>query len=202
MPNPSRFTLLKRRCRELQRHLIPAPSPTGAYSARQLDLTRAYRLLVHAEFEAFLEDRVKDVFLAAQAKWNKSRASSRSLAALLAYAQDGRSVPEALAGAAQTDFQRRVQEVLSQHLHKVRNNNGVKRKNVLALLLPAGVDEATLDNTWLNAMEAFGSARGHVAHSSSLVAHAIDPQTEVANVATLLKGLEPINDMLDDLLLR
>ena len=49
--------MLQSRLSELRKNMLPATfSPTGDYSARQLDRSRGYRMLVHAEIEAFLED--------------------------------------------------------------------------------------------------------------------------------------------------
>ena len=57
-----RYKLLSRRINELRRHLLPAKfDPTGTYSPRVHERCRAFRLLVHAEFEAFIEDRVSEV---------------------------------------------------------------------------------------------------------------------------------------------
>ncbi len=62
----ARFLLLGRRINKLQKHFIPKRfSPTASYSDRQRDHARAFRLLAHAEIEAYLEDRAKELAVTA-----------------------------------------------------------------------------------------------------------------------------------------
>ena len=49
--------------------------PTGTYSERKLDRTRAYKILVHAEIEFFIENILLDVVQREYRRWiiSKSR---------------------------------------------------------------------------------------------------------------------------------
>jgi len=66
MPRSKRLSQLENRLETLEKHFLPAEkdfSLTGNYSKEQHDKTKAYLLLVHAELEAYFEDRARCVFL-------------------------------------------------------------------------------------------------------------------------------------------
>ena len=66
MSSSSRFRTLTKELNRLERQFLPKINPTGIYSDRQLALTIAYRVLAHAEIEAYLEDRVQKVAIDAK----------------------------------------------------------------------------------------------------------------------------------------
>ena len=55
MPSSARFQQLENRIKELE-NLLPVVNISGNYSQKEIDLTRSYCLLCHAEIEAYLED--------------------------------------------------------------------------------------------------------------------------------------------------
>src|SRR5437763_1965954 len=84
MPASARFKELKKRLRELRMHMLPATfSPTGDYSDRQLDRARGYRLLAHAEIEAFIEDVTFDAAKKSVSGWDKTKQVSDCLFCLI-----------------------------------------------------------------------------------------------------------------------
>src|SRR5271170_1595608 len=57
-----RYRELERRLKKLRSRFLPkAFSPTGDYTDRELDHARGYRLLVHAEIEAYLEESAQRI---------------------------------------------------------------------------------------------------------------------------------------------
>ena len=78
-------------------------------------------------------------------------------------------------------------------------NNGIKREDVLRLLLPIGINESEIDETWLATTNSFGSSRGQVAHTSNRVYNAPDPKSEYDTVKEILDGLFEIDDKLLEL---
>ena len=77
MSNSKRYHQLFSRLLKIKTHFLPKQfSPTGTYSQRQLDLARGYRLLAHAEVEAFIEDIAWDALIKKVALWKNKRKSS------------------------------------------------------------------------------------------------------------------------------
>jgi len=80
-----------------------------------------------------------------------------------------------------------------------RKNHGVKEENVLALLLPLGVHADQLDPTLLADLSSFGTARGEVAHTSTVgIAKWADPKDELDRASALVASLLGLDEVLND----
>lgn len=75
----------------------------------------------------------------------------------------------------------------------LRQNNGIKVKNLKRIFLPLGVNFRELDEAWLAGMESFGTARGEIAHSSIGLLHPVDPASERDTVMSLYAGLAALD---------
>ncbi|MEW2608900.1 HEPN domain-containing protein [Streptomyces sp. NPDC047880] len=198
MPS-SRFQELENRVAELEKHLIPSPfDPTGSYDDVVYEHTRAYRVLVHAEFEAFIEDRVIEVVNTAFSRWEYSGVISTSLLSVVAYKESLHAMPETLSDASQKkkypDLKARVEAAKNEFNRYVRTqNHGIKEKNLLRLLMPIGVTEKEIDSVWLSLTETWATARGEVAHKSAKMQVRPDPQKEVKTVKQILDGFREVD---------
>ena len=85
MPKSVRFRTLTQQLNRLKKQFIPKINPLGSYFDRQLALTLAYRVLVHAEIEAYFEDRVGEVVLNAKKNWDNQGKTCRTLICLLGF---------------------------------------------------------------------------------------------------------------------
>ncbi|MET8556375.1 HEPN domain-containing protein [Streptomyces sp. NPDC004959] len=194
-----RFQELETRITELEKHLIPSPfDPTGSYDDVVYEHTRAFRVLIHAEFEAFIEDRVIEVVNTAYSRWEYSGVISTSLLSVVAYKESLHAIPESLSDASQKkkypDLKARVEAAKNEFNRYVRTkNHGIKEKNILRLLMPIGVTEDEIDPVWLNLTETWATARGEVAHSSAKMQVRPDPQNEVKTVRQLLSGFRDVD---------
>src|SRR6185312_3872597 len=86
MPQSRRYRLLASRLEQLRRTMLPRRfSPKGDYSAAQLDRTRGYRLLAHAEVEAFIEDKASELVSRAFNAWRSDSKPRHTITTLLAF---------------------------------------------------------------------------------------------------------------------
>lgn len=206
MARSQRYRELVKRTNELRRNLLPRVlSPTGQYNSRQYDRARAYRLLVHSEIEAYIEDRVKAISLEAMRQWQTVRKLNQVTVALLAFSDlKFDSPPETLnptrGNRVVPSTSDRLVAANNRFLHEVRSNHGIKEKNLLQLLFPIGVQEQDLDITWISSMDSFGTQRGEIAHTSFKTQQLIDPASEIATVNNLLDGLKGLDEILNELL--
>ncbi|MFE6803950.1 HEPN domain-containing protein [Streptomyces sp. NPDC057681] len=198
-----RFDELTARIDELRRHFIPKQfEPTGTYDDSVYEYARAFRVLVHAEFESFIEDRVIEVIDLAVTRWNSSRTVSPVLVAALAYRESAFSFPDSLADASQRrskypELSARIESTRSElHKYARKQNHGIKERNLLKMLLPVGVLEADLDVVWLGNTNTWASKRGEVAHNSAKVQVRLDPQKEDETVKEILKGFGDLDELL------
>lgn len=205
MPTSTRFRELRKRLRALRRHLLPRRfSPTGAYDDRVLDRARGYRLLVHAEIEAFIEDIAKNALISQAKAWKNGRKATQLIVSLLASYHSGfpgkENDPATLPVTSRPVLKERVDEAVEkatvQYLNKLTDNHGVRLDNLRRLLLPVGVDLDMLDQTWLTNIDEFGKRRGELAHKTVGAQQAIDPQTEYLEVQALLVGLKNLDEII------
>jgi len=169
-----------------------------------IDRARAYRLLVHAEVEACIEDIVRDLASNEYKAWELDRTPRPCLLAMVSFygtkfPEIPEVVPAALSSVTPGFMKDRVQTARNAYMRVIATNHGVKEKHLLRLLLPIGVQENQLDRTWLATMDSFGSGRGDVAHQSFRTQQPPDPATELATVAQIVTGLRQVDALIGQL---
>lgn len=200
---------MSRRLRELRRHLLPARfDPTGTYPDRIHERARAFRLLIHAEFEAYIEDRVSEVAHTRFLAWKTQRKASRCLVSLVAYYEgaQARNDPTSLLTPPPPGKQ---SPLIEERIERAKNalttyaktyNHGVREANLLKLLLPLGVEIHELDMMWLSSIDSWAATRGEYAHQSGTKIRSLpDPQDELRMARALLKGFKTIDLAIDKL---
>jgi len=205
--NSKRYHQLSSRLSILKNHFLPKQfSPTGTYSRKQLDLARGYRLLAHAEVEAFIEDIAWDALLKKVALWKSKRKASDLIICFLScyhsgwgtgFDEEGLSPQSSKAHtkAAEEAAESVVDIAVGQFRELVSKNHGVREINLRRVVLPIGVRISGLDQSWINTMDTFGKLRGEVAHKAVGVQQQIDPYTEYQNVQYLLTGLKTLDEL-------
>ncbi len=212
MPKSVRFRILTKELSRLKKQFIPKINPAGLYSDRQLALTLAYRVLAHAEIEGYLEDRVWEVALNAKKNWDTKGKTCRSLICLLAFSgQMMESPPDTLSPKKITKqvpdekikISKKIDLAINSFQRVIDQNHGIKEANLLALLLPIGIDTDYLDPAWLATMNTFGEERGIVAHTSatSTTIQAPDPATELGRVEQIIsQELREVDELINNLM--
>lgn len=207
-----RFKKMRSRLKELRKHMLPTTfSPTGNYTDRQEDRARGYRLLAHAEIEAYLEDVSQHTVIKAIDRWKKEGQPSKPLIAFLTSYHSSWSVNddilnEEIINIAKTriNIKESVDYVIDcaqkQFMQRVKNNHGIKKNNFHMLILPTGIDPLELDASWIVSLNNFGSQRGVVAHTSKITTIQLNPKDELNTVETLIAGLEDLDKRINKLL--
>ncbi len=174
--------------RDLRQLFVVATRLSPAYTRQELDRLRAYRLLVHAEIESYLEDRARWAAQRAVARFAAGR-PTQALAGLFAYEdRPSQELPRGIDVGTHA-LLTRAHKALIRYEYGVGRNNGIKEENLLSLLLPIGCREPDLDSLWVTEMTQFGTDRGSVAHSAVKTQQPMDPDTEVKRVQRLVAGL-------------
>ncbi|MEV6341867.1 HEPN domain-containing protein [Actinoplanes sp. NPDC051851] len=198
-----RFDELQQRLEDLRRHFLPVEfDETGTYDDVVYEHARAFRVLSHAEFEAFIEDRALYVLNEDFRRWEDSGVTSLSLLAAVAFRESVHAMPESLNDAIQNkrkypSLEDRIKAAKNDFSTYVRTrNHGIREKNLIKLLMPLGFSEIDLDITWVAATDAWAMERGKVAHASGKMQVRPDPQVEWKTVNTILKGFRDIDEMM------
>ncbi|MBD2629763.1 HEPN domain-containing protein [Trichormus variabilis] len=212
MPKSTRFRILTRELNRLKKQLIPKPSLTGLYSNRQLTRTIAYRVLAHAEIESYLEERALEVVRNAKNIWDNTGKINLTLICLLGFSGlNMDEPPETLSPQRgsrtvkdeKIKIKKKIDLALANFNRVINENHGLKEKNLLALLLPIGLDIRDLDTSWLATMNTFGENRGEVAHKSATfysINQQINPVDEVNMVKQIIQELLRIDELMNQLM--
>jgi hypothetical protein len=213
MSRSSRFITLTKELNRLKRQFLPKINPPGIYySDRQLALIIAYRVFAHAEIEAYLEDRVKKVAIDAKTDWDNYGKTSRTLLSLLAFSGEVMDVPpdtlSPIKGSKKVllekiKLDKKIELAVNCFIRTINQNHGLKEANILALLLPIGVDSNDLDLNLLVQLNTFGEERGLVAHSSATsyrMKQPPDPVDELSKIEQITQGLLQIDELISALI--
>ncbi len=126
--------------------------------ANQIKL-RALVSLIHAEFETYFEQLGFFVISNYQNNTLTKRQKAKINYSIICY---GTKVYE---GASETITNRIEGNIV--HLKGViANNNGIKEKDILKIILPLSFPVAQINQTWMNTINSFGSMRGDLIHNS------------------------------------
>jgi len=206
MSTSKRWKDLEREIGALRKHFLPDPfNPLGSYanSTRVQAHTRAFLVLSHAEIECYLEEWAKEIARASEVVWNSSRKVTAPLAFLLSTLAERLEVPTTILGPKGKDSPQRLVEasvkLFQKYYKQIKDNNGVREKNVLALFAPLGVSATALSSTLLLNLDSFGALRGtHAHHSAKAVPSVLDPETEYKRVIGLIDELIALDKWLVD----
>jgi hypothetical protein len=215
MITSTRYRGLVDEIKRLREDLLPVRfNRSGRYSRKDETKTLSYRVLVHAEIEAYLEDRVWDIALEAVKIWKEKNKVSKIILALLAFS--GRLMekpPNSMypEQQSQTDkwdekikLSKKIDLAMNDFHRVLEQNHGIKEENVMSMLLPIGVDCEDLDVVLLADLNSYGESRGIVAHKSSQAYRTqqqLDPNEELKKVKTLVKDLNKIDSLLNKLII-
>ncbi len=183
--------------------MLPRYLRTGLYRDREYDRTRGFRVLAHAEVEAFLEEICEEFAKRAVAAWNADGRPRRSIDAIVATGEgvargtrrlvwaDGTSqltprrtpITTSTVASGLAAYQRLV----------IQKNHGLKDSNILNLTARIGILATELDSVWLANMKSFGDARGETAHTSRRTQSQPDPRNESKTLIAVVEGFRPLD---------
>lgn len=157
----------------------------------------AFRLLVHAEIEGYMENKAKDGLSLFRSKISSGNLDLKTIASIYAI-----SIAIAIAGNDKVslpiswnynsdDFKEKVEDVLKQCDRLIVNNNGIKGSSYFMLSLMAGKLPEDIDQGLGATLTSYGRSRGDVAHKSVVHVRTFSaPSAELSVAKQLLAGLE------------
>lgn len=185
MPVSVLYKKLKQRISILKKQFLKfQPSD----SSENQDKLRAFKLLVHAEIESYIENAVLEVWSKCDTEWKTNKKVITPLKFLIMF-----STSRFEANDQQLTKNTRIDQILTSFKTSINNNNGIKKKNILQLVVPLGIDYSSIDPTWLSTIDSYGSSRGDVAHNSFSVQKQLDKKDELNNLDFVLKGIKKMD---------
>jgi RiboL-PSP-HEPN len=214
MSQSSRFKILVRELTRLRKHLLPRKFEETEvdYSDRKLSYFIAYRVLAHAEIESYLEDIALEAARYAIKAWKEREETHKILLSLLAFSGRNMEPPPVTLSPMKGSktlseekfkLEKKIDLASNSFNRCIKENHGLKEQNILALLLPIGIDVDDLDPSWLTTMNTFGESRGIAAHTSASsykVTQPPNPKIEYDTITDILKGLKDIDQLINKLM--
>jgi hypothetical protein len=214
-----RLRRLGARERSLRATLLGASTTWGAPpSASEIDRALAYRVLMHAEIEQYLEDLVRHSIMAAQHLFLRDGKLGYVARNAIVHHQASRYLKQdasALVDLCDSSIMAHMPRILDTTKDGIEgatlgNNNGVKPKDVRFLMGILGLSLSDIDPTLLDALKVFGTERGDAAHlglreirrrfssrsspgNAPRIARLPTPSDEVASVDAVLKLLPSLD---------
>jgi hypothetical protein len=151
--------------------------------------------------ESYIEEWAKDIVRSSETLWLASRRISQPLHFVLATLAQRIDIPPTLVGPNVKDSPQRLDEEMAKlfprYYKRIKDNNGIKEGNILALLGPLGVPATTFGSTLLPNLDSFGKLRGtHAHYSVKAVATPLDPETEYKRARDLVNELADLDQWL------
>ena len=178
----SRFSELKQKFIQDQ---LEAEADDPSFVA-DLDRLAAFRLLVHAEIEEFLESKAEEGLNALDSAFKGGAQAVRAnLCLMVIGATLGK--PAKFDAAQWASY---ALEVLASARMAVKENNGIKQASFQQLAVFSGKMPDETDVVLSSALNAYGKSRGDVAHKSAIRVRTIRaPSAELKDAEDLLMGL-------------
>jgi hypothetical protein len=167
---PSRqYTDMQSRIEDLKSRFVDFEIPFERdATVHELDCIAAFRLLVHAEVETFIEDRIKHAISEVSRTWKQHRAFGQCLLHMMikwlpVMAKEGKPTNIPMDRA---ELDLRVEYCVGKAKDEVNENNSIKRDALLRMSFSAGLLPEDLSEPLLTALDGYGRERGDVAHQS------------------------------------
>lgn len=185
------FRCLKKRIASIERNFCPKMKPNGDYTQKEEDNIRAYLFLTHAELEFYFEEVAQHKSKNAYLNFKKNHSfKSTILMSICAYDNSNKKGD---------NFVHKVEHCHTEYVKSLVKNNGIKNSNITNILLPLGILDSEIDQTWLSTLSSFGSTRGEIAHKSASAQQKINPQDIKNNIILILKELDILDQKIKKL---
>ncbi len=165
-------------------------------TSEELDRIAAFKLLVHAELEGFVEARTTYAVDEALRLWKAQRKVTRALM-MLALRWSAIDECRLSFGVANTEFDQQVERCAQRAREEIDANNGIKLEALQRLACSAGFLVDDLQATLTGAANSYGKDRGDVAHKPvGKVRSLNDPRAEAAAARGLVDELKAFDEHL------
>lgn len=199
MPS-AEHTALSTRISELAKRFVDFDIPLDRDpSAFELDMIASFKLLAHAEFETFIETRIRETIKQGIETWKVDKRVTRALFGLLLrwypyFEQDKNPFASPQTLASVTDLIELLERKAERELDE---NNGIKKEAFSRLCHSVGILLDDLSPVFLAAVESYGKNRGDIAHNAvGKVRTLNDPRVEVSDALQIVGFLDQFDQQL------
>jgi hypothetical protein len=190
--NSNEYQELQRRLAELKTQFMEFEIPIDRNAtSTELDRIAAFKLLMHAEIETFIEDRILRAINENSNQWVVTKVVSRpQLNLLLRWSEHSTEEDRFRDAHDRVRLDELVVRCEKRARDEVRRNNSIKKDAFLRMCCSAGLTVQDLDSTLLAELDSFGKTRGDVAHKGAGKVRVLNaPAVEVKSVENIVSLL-------------
>lgn len=158
------------------------------------DLIKSFILLCHAELESYFENICIKIISKNKASFDNNNIVTKPLLALSL--MSGRTFKEE--DKTLQTAKERLDKLYTNYFATIKNNNGIKEKNLKNILPHIGIEMNSIDSILLSQLTAFGEKRGHTAHNAQKVIRRFND--EITSINNIIVGLEDLDKKFKELL--
>lgn len=197
MPS-QQYSNLRQRHEVLVRRFVDFAIPLDRDpTSHELDMIASFKLLMHAEIETFIEDRVTFAIAESVRNWYDRKVPTSCLFHLIV-----RWYPWFEKDRNPFVNPRSVQQIgdliamcVRKASDEIAQNNGIKQAAFTRLACSGGLLNDDLSGTLLASLESYGTSRGDVAHKAvGRVSSLKDPRVEADDARQLVQLLEQFDE--------
>lgn len=199
---------LRNNITEIEKCFLPPQNPLGTYNKDELLRINAYIALSHSEIENFIESEVLTVCRKSVVEYESTGVINQVILGLLCFSgltydeppENKQNLKNDKNWDDKTIISNKIKKAESVFNNKIRTqNNGIKEKDILNMLLPIGYPLKEIDDVFLTEMNDFGKQRGEIAHTSNInivTKQQIDPYTIKKRIDDIINQLSLIEENL------
>ena len=196
------YQYLEHRLVELRAQFVDFEIPLDREpNSDELSNIAAFKLLIHAEVQTYIEDRIIRAINESVDEWCNKKQMSRCVLNLLLGWSDASGGAEKYPTVHDiSGLNRTIKMCANRVIREISDNNGIKREAFLWLSFAAGIFSDEIDSTLLNELQSFGKARGDVAHKSiGKVRTLYAPNIEAESAQNIVNLLGHFDNNLDSI---
>lgn len=170
-------------------------------TSRSQLMLKAYLILVHAEFESYIESIITEKTDIALNNYVKLKELDKTIGGIVAYSNMVYEAPNKFVDANDPKARKTFDTIVNKECKMFKQeikylNNGIKIKNIAPLISKIGLDINSFDETEMNELEIFGENRGFIAHNSIGINRVIDYSTEENHIQNIILLFSKIDNMI------
>lgn len=157
---------------------------------------KAYVLLVHAELEKYFE--ILAIMIAKDSFFEFDTNKNPTLPLLSLTSTNLYIIKDHKSKDSDIDFKTRVRGFFSRYIALVKENNGIKAKNVYELFWMLGVSKDAIGDNLLSLLDSYGTKRGAIAHTGKLASkQLLNIKDEENSVRQLIEEIDEFDSFIE-----
>jgi hypothetical protein len=185
------FKHLLKQVRKLRNELLTSKPSVALPVPNQTSHIRAFVVFIHAEFEYYFEEVIKELVECTKLYYD-GKIYSESTLAMLVYSADKKTIYD------NHHDMRTKMESIKTALYQAASvivklcdeNNGIRCKNLLKLVVPLGFNHTHVGSIFMADLDSYGSKRGEYVHTTNSILNIGTAHAEYMDAVKIIRHIQ------------